>query len=238
MERYALFWSGGKDSALALWELLRRGKTVSCLITTITLPYHRVTMHGLSEVMLKRQIAHLHIPIHLDVVPLPQSASNELYVDAHTQRFQKWKSEFGITHLAFGDIFLQDIREFREQVFGSAFSLAFPLWGESTHDLAWRLLHEQFQAVIICLDKRKLDRSWLGKPYDEAFLRSLPSEVDPCGENGEFHTFIYNGPLFKEPIPFTLDQIHETDDFLFQELVKSPACKVSDLRPTYKYPEQ
>jgi uncharacterized protein (TIGR00290 family) len=215
--RLALSWSGGKDSALTLWSLRRRRVEPEALITTVTETYDRVSIHGVRRELLARQAEALGIPL-VEVV-IPPDCVNEIY-DARMSRAFAAEPLSTVAAVAFGDLFLEDVRAYREERLASAGRRGvFPLWGRDTAGLAREFLDAGFEATLVCVDPRVLDGSFAGRRYDEALLSDLPDGVDPCGENGEFHTFVSAGPLFAEPIACERGQIVERDGFVFCDLM-------------------
>ncbi|MXW17218.1 MAG: adenine nucleotide alpha hydrolase [Gemmatimonadetes bacterium] len=214
-------FSGGKDSCLALRALQREGKyRVETLITTVTDAYDRVSMHGVRRSLLREQAASLGIELAEVVVP-PQS-SNEVYERAMGREFDRQHAA-GIRRVAFGDIFLEDLREYRErQLAERGLECVFPIWGLPTDRLARSFIRGGFEAVTVCVSLSTLDASFVGRDFDEDFLADLPAAADPCGENGEFHTFVSAGPIFPHPIPVARGELVERDDFAFCDLVSPP----------------
>lgn len=194
-----LAWSGGKDSALALQALLSgNGFDIISLLTTVTDEYDRVSMHGVRRALLEQQAASLGLPA--DIVTIPRNASGEDYGRAMGMAMTKWK-ERGVTRVAFGDIHLRDVREYREENLRQAGMIAlFPLWGMDPAVLSRRFVDSGFRAIITCTDTKALDGSFAGRELDLSFLTDLPAGVDPCGENGEYHSFVYDGPIFTHPV--------------------------------------
>jgi uncharacterized protein (TIGR00290 family) len=194
-----LAWSGGKDSALALYELTRRESIeIVALLTTVTEGYDRISMHGVRRELLAEQVKALGYP--LEEVSIPQQCTNEMYEQRMGQALEKYRRS-GIAQAAFGDLFLEDVRAYREERLSRiGMRGIFPLWGRNTGEIARQFVGLGFRAMVVCVDTQALDRSYAGREYDQDFLKDLPSEVDPCGENGEFHTFVYGGPLFRTPI--------------------------------------
>ncbi|MGM0843478.1 MAG: hypothetical protein ACQEUT_00775 [Bacillota bacterium] len=201
-KKICLSWSGGRDSMVMLdrlhsspeWEPAR-------LLTTLAEEEQRVMMHDIPLSLLKKQAESLSLPL-LPIL-MKQNASNKEY-EAGMSSALGALSEQNIHAVAFGDIFLKDIRSYREkQMKKTSLEPVFPLWGESTVHLSREFIEKGYKAVIICVDDSQLPPSFLGREYDENLLHDLPKGVDPCGENGEFHTFVYDGPLFKEPVTFT-----------------------------------
>lgn len=214
-----LTWSGGKDSAIALYELEKtENYQVAAFITTITAEYDRVSMHGVRRVLLEQQAASLGYPLTL--VFIPSGASTAEY-EARMQDILEKFLKKGITDIVFGDIFLDDIRKYRENSLSKiGMKAVFPLWKRGTTRLAHNFIDLGFRAVITCVDSKVLDKRFVGRIYDEQFLSELPSCVDPCGENGEFHSFVYDGPIFKKRIPYKLgDTVLRDERFYFGDLI-------------------
>ncbi len=197
--RALLSWSGGKDSAYALYECRKAGEVeIVALLTTLTEEYDRTCMHGVRRRLLEQQAEAVGLP--LETVVLPADGANEEY-ERKMGKFLEEARRKGVTSVIFGDIFLEDLRKYREErLAGVGMTGLFPLWGQETGTLARSFLRVGFQAVITCVDSHFLDGSFVGKPYDEAFLARLPEKVDPCGENGEFHSFVHDGPVFRSQI--------------------------------------
>ena len=214
----ALAWSGGKDSALALRALRRGGTEPAALMTTVTDDYGRISMHGVRRTLLRRQAAAAGLP--LVEVGIPAGCTNDVYEARMAAAFAS--AELApVEEVAFGDLFLEDIRAYRESRLAAAGRRArFPLWGSDTAALARRFLAAGFRAVVVCVDPRALDASFAGRDYDDAMLADLPPGVDPCGENGEFHTFVTAGPIFAAPIPCRRGEVVERDGFLFADLLE------------------
>jgi uncharacterized protein (TIGR00290 family) len=215
----ALAWSGGKDSALALWELRRAGAAPAALMTTVTDDYGRISMHGVRRALLRRQAEATGLP--LVEVGIPAGCTNDVYEARMATAFAS--AELApVEEVAFGDLFLEDIRAYRESRLAAAGRRArFPLWGSDTAALARRFLAAGFRAIVVCVDPRALDASFAGRDYDDAMLADLPSGVDPCGENGEFHTFVTAGPVFATPIPCRRGEVVERDGFVFADVLES-----------------
>lgn len=194
-------WSGGKDSALCLHNILiNKSFDIQFLFTTLNGKNKRISMHGVSENLLDMQAESIKLP--LKKLYLPEYTSMEEYNAKMTETLQKLKSE-GISHSVFGDIFLEDLRKYREnQLKKVGIHAAFPLWGQGTSNVAKTFINEGFKAIIVSVDSRYLDQSFAGRFYNESLLADLPENVDPCGENGEFHTFVFDGPIFKKPVLF------------------------------------
>ncbi|QDU43263.1 ATP-binding region [Symmachiella dynata] len=210
-------FSGGKDSLMMLHELKSAGEwDVVKLITTITAGYDRISMHGVRRELLHRQAAALEIPL-MEVAISPQ-ADNDEYESAMEHAWDE-AVQSEIDTIAFGDIFLQDLKEYRErQLAAHALKCLFPLWQRSTPELVRTFIDLGYRAITTCVDPRKLDASFAGRIIDDEFLNALPEGVDPCGENGEFHSFVFDGPLFREPVSFSRGEVIDRDNFLFCEL--------------------
>ncbi len=216
--RAALGWSSGKDSALALDAVLREGRlAVHALVTTVTDAYDRVSMHGVRRALLREQCVALGLP--LVEVAIPSGCTNEIYEARTAEALGGLKRE-GVERLVFGDLFLEDVRQYREDL-AARLGLAceFPLWGRNTTELAHAFIDAGFRAVVVCVDPRQLDPSFCGRAYDAAFLADLPDTCDPCGERGEFHTFVYDGPVFSRPVAVERRAVVERDGFWFADLV-------------------
>jgi len=198
-------WSGGKDSSLALYEIQKnRNYEVTALITTITSDYDRVSMHGLRTVLLDEQAEYLNIP--LEKVFISKNASNDEYESRLKEVLLKYK-QLGIRDVVFGDLFLEEIKKYREDLLGKIeMECVFPIWKRDTVKLAKRFIELGFKAITVCVDSNVLGKEFAGREFDEHFLDDLPKGVDPCGENGEFHTFTYDGPIFKNPIDHRLGE--------------------------------
>jgi len=216
----ALFtWSGGKDSVMALYELQKKGSyQISALLTTVTKDYDRVSMHGVRRSLLERQADSLGYP--LEQVLISKDASNEEYEAKMKETLEKYLSA-GILTVVFGDIFLEDIRKYREENLSDiGMKAVFPIWKRNTVELAHTFVDLGFKAVVTCVDSSFLSKAFVGRLFDEHFLSELPSNIDPCGENGEFHSFVYGGPGFRESLSFTLGDVVLRDDrFYFCDLI-------------------
>jgi len=212
-----LAWSGGKDSALALQALRRDGVEAAALLTTVTEGYERVSMHGVRRELLRLQAAATGVP--LVEVTIPPDCVNAAYEKRMAAAFAEPPlNELGA--MASGDLFLEDVRAYRQERLAEAGKGAlFPLWGRDTRALAREFLDDGFEAVVCCLDPGKLDPSFAGRPYDANFLADLPDDVDPCGERGEFHTFVHAGPVLSGPVGVRVGEVVERDGFVFCDLV-------------------
>ncbi len=213
-----LSWSSGKDSAFTLYMLsIEKHYCVTGLLTTLTEPYHRVSMHGVREELLDLQGKLLNLPI--TKVFIPSECSNEIY-NAKMQEVLSCAIQKKVECYGFGDLFLKDIREYREkQLSKTHITPIFPLWGQDTTQLSKRLIQTKHKAIVSCIDEQKLPLSFLGREYNESFLAELPNNVDPCGENGEFHTFVYASPLMKESIAVKTGEIVKSGSFAFIDLL-------------------
>lgn len=218
-EKILLSWSGGKDSAFALYELLQ-AKTfeIAALVTTVTEGYDRISMHGVRRILLEQQVASLGLP--LEIVWISRKASNQEYETRMQALLEKYLRA-GISTVAFGDIFLEDLRKYREDNLAKlGMRGLFPLWKRKTNLMARDFIQLGFRTVITCVDSKALDGRMVGREFDAQFLSDLPLEVDPCGENGEFHSFVYDGPLFREPIRHERGEVTFRDDrFYYCELI-------------------
>lgn len=212
-------WSGGKDSTLALYHtLLRKDIEVKYLLTTVVEDSGEVAMHRISPELLHRQAAELNI--ELIELPLPEMPDNAVYEKRLTETNQKLIDE-GVTHSIFGDLYLEDLKTYREERLKSVgMNGVFPLWKMPTREVAESFFDLSFQAVVVCVDGSKLDASFCGRNYDRAFIKDLPDGVDVCGENGEFHTFVTAAPMFKKNISV------QTTDILTRTF-PSPATNTS-----------
>jgi uncharacterized protein (TIGR00290 family) len=212
-----LSWSSGKDSAWALQCLRRRGEyEVAGLLTTFNEAFGRVAMHSTRRGLVEAQARAAGLPLH--AVPLPWPCSNEQYECAMRTACDAALKK-GIEAIAFGDLFLEDVRRYREErLRGTGLTPVFPLWAMETKRLAEEMVASGLRARIVCVDPKKLAAEFAGREFDAEFLRDLPEDVDPCGENGEFHTFVYAGPMFREAIPVEPGAVVERDGFLFADV--------------------
>ncbi len=201
-----LAWSGGKDSALALYELQKtENYEIAALLTTITRDYDRTSMHGLRRILLERQAQSLGFA--LEKVFISKNTTNEEYESKMREALAKYLTA-GVSSVVFGDIFLEDVRKYREDNLSKiGMKAIFPVWKSDTTELAHTFIDSGFKAVITCVDSNVLDKVFVGRVFDEQFLSELPATVDPCGENGEFHSFVYDGPIFGERILHTIGEV-------------------------------
>ena len=219
-------WSSGKDSAWAL-HLTRPRKEVEVvgMLTTITDSYQRVAMHGVRDELLQAQSDALGLPLHRVRIPTP--CSNEEYEAAMWSALEIARGH-GVTHIVFGDLFLEDVRAYREAQLARAGMVGhFPLWGRETGALALDMIAGGLRAYLTCVDPRRVPRNLAGRAFDEALLSALPEGADPCGENGEFHTFAWDGPMFTTPIAVQVGDTVERDGFVFTDLVRSEPAVLS-----------
>jgi uncharacterized protein (TIGR00290 family) len=216
--RVLLSWSTGKDSAWTLHILRSRGEVeVVGLLTTLNEAFGRVAMHAVRRELLEAQADAVGLP--LVTVPLPYPCSNAEYEVAFDAALMEVREKLGSTHMAFGDLFLEDVRAYRErQLEGTGIQPLFPLWGSPTGELAQTMVSRGLRAVVTCVDPRRLSASFAGRIYDPQLLDDLPPDVDPCGEMGEFHTFAYAGPMFSAPLPLGVGQVVERDGFVFADV--------------------
>ena len=212
-----LSWSSGKDSAWSLDVLRAGGTEVTALFTTVNAAFDRVAMHAVRRELLEAQARAAGLDLHAIEIPHPcPNADYERIVGA----FVAGARAQGVEAMAFGDLFLADIRAYREgQLAGTGIAPLFPLWGRDTRALAGEMVDGGLRAHVTCVDPGKLDRTFAGRSFDRAFLTDLPDGVDPCGENGEFHTFVSAGPMFRSPVAIRVGDAIERDDFVFADVL-------------------
>jgi uncharacterized protein (TIGR00290 family) len=218
MEKILLAWSSGKDSAMAFHVLQQlKDYTILALLTTITEDYDRVSMHGVRRALVEKQVEAMGC--QLEIVRIPKDCDNEEYESLMRACLEKYK-QHGVSAVAFGDLFLEDIRKYREENLAKiGMKAVFPIWTKYTKGLAASFASSRFKAVITCVDTKRLDASFCGREYGKEFLADLPATVDPCGENGEFHSFVYEGPIFNKKIEFQKGEIVLRDNrFCFCDL--------------------
>lgn len=206
MKQKALFnWSSGKDSAIAMYKILKDDQfEITSLLTSINQEFQRISMHGVPVSLLEKQAESLGFP--LIKMEIPKEPSMEDYQKIMSETMSKIKSQ-GVTHSIFGDIFLEDLRTYREEQLQSiGMKAVFPLWKQNTSDLIYEFLDLGFKTIVTCVNETYLDKSFAGRIIDREFIKDLPENVDPCGENGEFHTFTFDGPIFKNPIEFEIGE--------------------------------
>lgn len=219
--RVLLSWSSGKDSAWAL-HVLRENPDIEVvgLLTTVNTTHDRVAMHSTRRAILDAQAQATGLPLY--VIPLPWPCSNEVY-EREMQAALTSARKHAVTHIAFGDLFLEDIRAYRiKQLKGSGIEPLFPIWHEPTEPLARRIIDAGVKAVLTCVDPKKLSGSFAGREFDHAFLDELPEGIDPCGENGEFHTCVTAGPMLRKPLRIAMGEVIERDGFYFADLTQVP----------------
>jgi len=212
-------WSGGKDSTLALHEILNnRNYEVHSLITTVTEGYDRISIHGVRNELLEKQVQSIGLPLHK--VSIPKDSTNEQYESALKKVLLKFKNK-GINEIVFGDIFLEDVKKYRDELLNKLnMKGVYPIWKKDSKELARKFIELGFKAVTTCVDSQQIDKKFVGREYDSEFLNDLPNSADHCGENGEFHTFVYDGPLFDKKIDFTKGEIVFRDDrFYYCDLI-------------------
>lgn len=216
--RLVMSWSGGKDSAVALWRLQQDPAwSVEGLLTTVSEAYGRISMHGVRESLLQAQARALGLRLH--AVRLPAPCSNADY-EARMGATVGALLAGGVEAFGFGDLFLADIRAYRERQFAEAGGRpVFPIWGADTGALARDMVAAGFRATLCCVDPRQLDPGFAGRGYDAALLADLPPGVDPCGERGEFHTFVHGGPNFRQPVPVRTGETVQRDGFVYTDLL-------------------
>lgn len=221
MKRALVSWSGGKDCAWALERLRGASVRIEALLTTINEQADRVAMHGVRRELIEEQAQSIGIPLWTALLPWP--CPNGRYEQVMAEVCRRAVND-GIEAVVFGDLFLEDIRAYRERMLaGTNLEPLFPLWGEPTQTLAREMIAGGLHARLACIDRKKLDASFAGREFDARLLEALPPDVDPCGENGEFHSFVYDGPMFQRPISVEPGALHEDGDFVFADLL----CPVS-----------
>lgn len=211
-------WSGGKDSAMALHALLQDPQVrVVALLTTVTEGYDRISMHGVRRELLQRQAQSIGLPLH--EVFIPPECVNSIY-EARMEAALRNYFEKGVRRVAFGDIFLEDLRAYREKNLGRiGMTAVFPIWKRDSRELIDSFHAHGFRSIAVCVNPKVLDRTFAGRELDASFFADLPAHADCCGENGEFHTFAFDGPIFKEAIRFQLGERVERDSFVFCDLL-------------------
>ncbi|OLE10538.1 MAG: ATP-binding protein [Acidobacteria bacterium 13_1_20CM_4_56_7] len=222
MKRILLSWSSGKDSAWSLHVLRQRSEyEVAGLLTTFNDEVDRVAMHAVRRALVEEQAVAADLPLWS--VPLPWPCSNEQYESLMAQTCAKAIAE-GIEGIAFGDLFLEDVRAYRiKQLAVTDLEPIFPVWGIPTHSLAREMVASGLKTILTCVDSRKLDASFAGRQFDANLLNDLPAGIDPCGENGEFHSFVYAGPMFSREIPVIVGETLTRDQFVFADVIPAGA---------------
>ncbi len=218
VEPVLMCWSGGKDSALALHAVLRDPRLkVEALMTTVTEDYERISMHGVRCELLRAQAEAIGLP--LEEVRIPKQASNTIYEELMQECLLRYKMR-GVSRVIFGDLFLEEIRRYRETNLAKLdMQGIFPLWLKDTSQLARYFMAEGFRAILVCVDPKQISPLFCGREFDELLLAEFPSSADPCGENGEFHTFVYDGPIFRRPLQVTRGESVCRDGFQFCDLL-------------------
>lgn len=212
-------WSGGKDSAMALHALRQANVPIAALLTTVTETYDRISMHGVRRQLLVQQAQSVGLPLH--EVRIPPQCVNTIY-EVRMEEALRIHYDAGVRTVAFGDIFLEDLRVYREKNLSRiAMTALFPIWKRDTRELIRSFHADGFRAITACVDPKVLDRSFAGRELDASFFHDLPAGVDPCGENGEFHTFVFDGPIFRKPVPVMLGEVVERDSFVYCDLLPS-----------------
>jgi uncharacterized protein (TIGR00290 family) len=213
-----LAWSSGKDSAYSLYVLRQTaGIEVVGLLTTINAAFDRVAMHGVRRTLVEAQASSVGLP--LTVAAIPHPCSNAAYQEVMGRTVAEAREQ-GVEAVAFGDLFLAEVRSYREQMMlGSGLTALFPLWGRPTAALAREMINSGMRAVITTLDPRLVSTEWAGRDFDHAFLKTLPKGLDPCGENGEFHTFIWDGPMFARPLGIRVGETVQREGFVFTDIL-------------------
>jgi uncharacterized protein (TIGR00290 family) len=211
-------WSGGKDSAMALQTLLQQQQfRVTALLTTVTEGFDRISMHGVRRELLLQQAESIGLPLH--EVRIPPQCVNPIY-EARMEHALRIFYDQGVRQVAFGDIFLEDLRAYRENNLARiGMTALFPIWKRDTHELIREFHANRFRAIAACIDPKILDSSFAGRELDNSFSRDLPPNADPCGENGEFHTFVFDGPIFRWPIPVRTGEVVHRDGFVFCDVL-------------------
>jgi uncharacterized protein (TIGR00290 family) len=214
-------WSGGKDSAMALHALQKSPDVqIVALLTTVTETYDRISMHGVRRELLLRQVESIGIPIH--EVRIPPQCVNPIYEQRMEEALRIHYVQ-GVRSIAFGDIFLGDLRAYRERNLARiGMTAIFPIWKRDTRELIRHFHAHKFRAITACIDPKILPHTFAGRELDDNFFRDLPPQADPCGENGEFHTFAFDGPIFRHAIPFRAGEVVERDAFVFCDLLPEP----------------
>src|ERR1700675_2703847 len=218
LEPILFCWSGGKDSAMALHTLLQQNEyRIASLLTTVTEGYERISMHGVRRELLHQQAQSIGLPLH--EVRIPPECVNPIY-EARMEEALRIHYDQGIRKVAFGDIFLEDLRVYREKNLARiGMTALFPIWKRDTGELIQFFHAQKFRSVAACIDGKVLARQFAGRELDADFFAELPPGVDPCGENGEFHTFVFDGPIFQTPVRFRTGDVVERDLFVFCDLL-------------------
>ena len=232
-KRTLLSWSSGKDSAFALY-LLRKMPEIEVvgLFTTVNSTHRRVAMHAVREDLLQLQARAVGLP--LEILHIPENCSNKDYEKVMAE-FVSESIDRGIEVMAFGDLHLEGVRRYREEKLReTGIAPLFPLWGRKTDQLATEMIKKGFRMIITCIDPRLFPKRFIGCELDEAFLKNLPVNADPCGENGEYHTFVYDGPIFSEPLDVKLGEIVDRDGFVFADVISEEKERATNLQVLHK----
>lgn len=220
-------WSTGKDSAYALYQLMQLKKEyeVIGLLTTVAKIHDRTSIHGVRRKLLEEQAKRVGLPLY--VMEIPSPCSIETYESVMKTFLTTHIVTANVSHIAFGDLFLENIRQYREtKLAATTIKPLFPLWHQDTRSLAYKIIEAGFKPVVTCIDPKKLDTSFVGRVFDKDFLKDLPGEIDPCGENGEFHTFVYDAPMFSSPIQISRGKTVVRDGFVFTDILLVPDKKL------------
>jgi uncharacterized protein (TIGR00290 family) len=200
-----LNWSGGKDSGFCLHKTRQQGLNIDALVTTINQKHDRISMHGVRKELLQQQAASIQLPLHC--IELPEQASMTIYEEAISKTNRLLKEQ-GYTHAVSGDLFLEDLKAYREKLYAKdSMECLFPLWKLNTKELLKEFLSLGFKSIIVCVNSGILDKSFCGRMIDESFINDLPPGVDVCGENGEYHSFVFDGPVFSKSILFKMGEV-------------------------------
>lgn len=224
-----LNWSGGKDSGFCLYKAKQQGLNIQALVTAVSEKHNRISMHGVRRELLNQQAASIQIPLH--TVELPEQASINVYEEKISKSNQALKQQ-GFTHSVSGDLFLEDLKAYREKLYAKEeIECLFPIWETDTRKLLKEFLSLGFSSIIVCVNTSFLDQSFCGRIIDESFINDLPPNVDVCGENGEYHSFLFDGPLFSKPISFIKGEV------IYQEYAapKSDDCFTASQPPAGFY---
>jgi len=218
-KRTLMSWSSGKDSAWALYQLQKDPEIeLVGLFCTVNQEFNRVAMHGVRVELLKEQAKSLDLP--LQIIEIPNPCNNAIY-EKIMGEFTKKSIKENIEYFAFGDLFLEDVRQYREdKLKDSGIKPIFPIWGMATDKLSREMIRQGLRTVITCIDPKQISENFIGKEFDSNFLDTLPKNVDPCGENGEFHSFVFDGPMFSDKIEILTGEIVERDGFIFVDIMQ------------------
>lgn len=219
LKKILFSWSGGKDSSLALHHILQSNEyEIVCLLTTLTEDYNRISMHGIRNTLLEQQAKCLGFP--LQKIFIPKNGTNKEYESQMQVTLEKYQ-KLGVSKVAFGDIFLEDVKKYRDENLAKiGMEGIYPLWKKNTRELSKQFIETGFESIISCVDSQKLDGKFVGRIFNEKFLDDLPEDVDPMGENGEFHSFVYKGPILKNKIPFDVGvKVLRDNRFYFCDLI-------------------